>query len=239
MQRLADHDHPLVRETSARLTAGETTRRARLASLFLFVRDEIKFGFPEDGDLVMASETLRTGFGQCNTKATLLLALCKASMIPARIHFSLIGKEIQKGFFTGIAYWMMPSQISHSWIEVDIEGRWRRIDTFINDLPLFEAACAELKRRGERTGFSIALSDGEASADLNLDNEAFQQMAAVTDDQGVWDDPAEYYDSGLYRNRPGVLRLWFYQRLIGSINRRVERLRSRWSKSTGPHIPSS
>ncbi|WP_411892723.1 hypothetical protein [Yoonia sp. SDW83-1] len=31
-------------------------------------------------------------------------APCKATGIPARIHFSLISKDIQKGFFTGVAY---------------------------------------------------------------------------------------------------------------------------------------
>jgi len=225
MKRLADYEHPLVAETAARLTQGETTTRDKLKPLFLYVRDQIKFAFPEAGDLVTASETIRLGIGQCNTKATLLLALCKASAIPARIHFSLISKEIQKGFFTGIAYWLMPQQISHSWIEVDIEGQWRRIDTFINDRDLFESARTELKRRGWTTGFSIALTDGDESADLNLDSEAFQQMAAVTEDHGTWDDPSDYYSSGYYRNRLDPVRMWLYRQLIGRINRGVERLR--------------
>lgn len=228
--QLADHEHPLVVETAARLTKGEPTVRAKLHSLFLYVRDEIRFGFPTGGDFVKASETIRRGVGQCNTKATLLLALCRAAGIPARIHFSLIRKEIQKGFFTGIAYWLMPSKISHSWIEVEIDGRWRRIDTFINDLPLFEAARAELKRRCWTTGFSVALKNGEASADLNLDKEAFSQMAAVTDDHGTWNDPADYFASRRYRNRPGPFRMWLYRRMIGGINARVETLRNGSSK---------
>ena len=226
MQRLADHDHPLVRDTAARLTAGETTRRGKLRRLFFYVRDDIRFGFPEEGDFVKASDTIRLGLGQCNTKAALLLALCRASDIRAQIHFSLISKKIQKGFFTGIAYWLLPSHISHSWIEVEIDGRWRRIDTFINDLPLFKAARAALRRSGEQTGFSVALKDGDASAELDLDNEAFQQMAAVTDDHGLWEDPADYYESPLYRNRPEALRLWLYRMMIGGINRQIEHLRA-------------
>lgn len=79
-----------------------------LARIFRYVRDDIVFGFPLKGDFVKASETINLGYGQCNTKATLLLALCKASGIPARIHFSWIRKDIQKGFFTGLAYWLMP-----------------------------------------------------------------------------------------------------------------------------------
>jgi len=225
MKPLADHNHPLVAETASQLTRGVTTPREKLHRLFHYVRDEIQFRFPDDGDFVSASETIRLGYGQCNTKATLLLALCKASEIPARIHFSLISKEIQKGFFTGIAYWLMPSKISHSWIEVEIDGRWRRIDTFINDLALFEAARDELRRQHWSVGFSVALKDGDARANLDLDGEAFQQMAAVTDDHGIWDDPVDYYASPKYKNRPGPLRLWFYRQVIGAINSRVEQLR--------------
>ncbi|SHF43513.1 Transglutaminase-like superfamily protein [Litoreibacter ascidiaceicola] len=222
---LADQNHPLVRETTTRLTQTETTPRGRFEQLFYFVRDDIQFAFPDDGDFVKASDTIRLGYGQCNTKATLLLALCKTVGIPARIHFSLISKDIQRGFFTGIAYWLMPREISHSWIEVEIDGIWRRIDTFINDLPLFTAAKAEVKRRGWSVGYSIALKDGDASADFNLEHEAFQQMAAVTDDHGTWDDPSTYYKSAKYKNRPDGIRMWFYRHMIGGINRRVERLR--------------
>lgn len=222
---LADHAHPLVVETAKRLTEGETTSRGKLSRLFMHVRDDIKFAFPEEGDFVKASDTIRSGVGQCNTKATLLLALCRAAGIPARIHFSLIRKEIQKGFFTGIAYWLMPEKISHSWLEVEIDGNWRRIDTFINDLALFKASCSELKRRGWTTGLSVALKNGEASADLNLDKEAFSQMAAVTDDHGTWNDPADYFASSQYQNRPGPIRMWIYRQVIRRINTRVEWLR--------------
>ena len=225
MGNLADHDHPAIRELSARLTQSETTARGKLDRIFHYVRDDIRFGFPVDGDFVKASDTIRMGYGQCNTKATLLLALCKAAGIPARIHFSLISKDIQKGFFTGPAYWLMPKEISHSWIEVEIDGRWRRIDTFINDLPLFNAAKAKIKRLGWSVGYSVALKDGEASAELDLEHEAYQQMAAVTEDHGTWDDPSGYYASSRYKNRPDPLRMWLYRRLIGGVNRRVEAVR--------------
>ncbi|MDX8350838.1 hypothetical protein [Cognatiyoonia sp. IB215182] len=67
------------------------------------------------------------------------------------------------------------------------------------------------------------------SPDLDLDHEAFQQMPAVTNDHGVWDDPRDYYNSPKYRNRPGLLRLWAYRLMIGKVNGRVADLRSRAS----------
>lgn len=227
MEKLADFENAIVQRKAAGLTGGVETVRQKLDSIFHYVRDEIAFGFPLTGDFVKASETIVLGYGQCNTKATLLLALCKACEISARIHFSLITKDIQKGFFTGLAYWLMPNEISHSWIEVEVEGQWRRIDTFINDIGLYHAAKQELRQRGWQTGFSLALEDGEVSPDLDLDHEAFQQMAAITNDHGVWDDPSDYYGSPKYRNRPGLLRLWAYRWMIGTVNARVADLRRR------------
>ena len=226
IESLADFQHPLVQQLGQRLTAGETTARGKLARLFTYVRDEIKFQFPAEGDLLKASDVIRLGYGQCNTKSTLFLALCKAAGIPARIHFGLISKDIQRGFFTGLAFALMPAQISHPWIEVEIDGRWRRIDAFINDKPLQERAVAALRRRGWRTGFSVALpKTGEPGIDLDLDNENFSQMGAVTNEHGTYDDPIDYYTSPQYRNRPSTLKLWLYHLLVGRINRRVRRLR--------------
>ena len=232
--RLADFEHPRVRELAQRLTAGETTARGKLERLFAFVRDDIKFQFPHAGDRVKASDTIRTGQGQCNTKSTLFLALCKAAGIPARIHFALISKEIQHGLFTGLAYRLMPPKLSHSWIEVELDGRLRRIDAYINDPRFQQGAIAELERRGWRTGFSVALpAAGEppAGLDLDVDSERFVQMAAVTDDHGAYDDPAEYYSGSQYRNRPGRVKLWLYRLMIGGINKRVGLIRQGHDKA--------
>ena len=43
----------------------------KIQRIFKFVRDEIKFGFPLEGDWVSASKTLDIKIGQCNTKSTL------------------------------------------------------------------------------------------------------------------------------------------------------------------------
>ena len=121
---LADFEGDLVRDTASRIVGSADDATEKFTRLLSYVREDIKFGFPRDGDLTKASETIRLGLGQCNTKATLLLALCKATGIPARMHFSLISKEIQRGFFRGLAYRLMPSEISHSWLEIEIDGEW-------------------------------------------------------------------------------------------------------------------
>lgn len=225
MPKLANDNHPLVEKTAKKLTGSENTLRDKLEKLFYYVRDDIEFGFPLKGDLMKASETIETGIGQCNTKGTLLLALCRAVSIPARLHFSLINKEIQKGLFTGLGYRLMPRLLSHSWLEVEIDGRWRRIDSYINDDTFYRAALIELQRKGWNTGYSISSSCGNASAEFNIDEEKFVQMAAVEADHGVWDDPADYFVTNKYQNRPGFLRLLMYRLIIKRLNKKVQRLR--------------
>jgi hypothetical protein len=224
--RLADDDHPVVRETAERLAQGEVSPRGKLEKLFYYVRDEIHFSFPMDGDLVKASDTIRLGMGQCNTKGALFLALCRASGIPGRMHFSLIKKEIQRGLFTGIGYLLMPPLISHSWLEVEIDGKWRSLDAYINDIGFFTGAREALRRRGWDTGYSISCAKGEPSADFHIDDEQFVQMGAVVADHGVWDDPSDYYRTEQYRNRPNPIKLSLYRLMIKRVNLKVAAMRS-------------
>jgi len=222
---LADDDHTLVRETAQRLVRGRETARDKLRALFYYVRDEIRFGYPMQADLVTASETIRLGYGYCNTKATLLVALARAAGLRARIHFSTIDKEIQKGMFPQWVFKRFPDELSHSWVEVEIDGRWRRIDSFINDIDFYRAGRSALRERGWKTGFSISCANGDSDPELNIDQERFVQMDAVTDDHGIYDEPADYYRSPRYRNRPNALTLLLYRLVVSLANRKVERMR--------------
>jgi len=85
---------------------------------------DIKFGFPPKWDIVKASEVLDYGLGYCNPKATLFLALLRATDISARIHCGLIDIQIMKGIFPSRLFSSMPSAGPHSWIEIEIDGTW-------------------------------------------------------------------------------------------------------------------
>ena len=49
----------------------------RVKAIYNFVRDEIMFGYNTD-DNIPASKVLADGYGQCNTKGTLFMALLRA-----------------------------------------------------------------------------------------------------------------------------------------------------------------
>ena len=227
IEKLADYDHPVVIQKANELSKNSKSLHETLKKIFLYVRDEIRFEFPVNGDLIKASETIVMQKGQCNTKGTLFLALCRALGIPARMHFSGIRKEIQRGLFTGISYKLMPDTISHGWIEVEINNVWRRLDSYINDLPFYLNGKEELKKNGWDTGYSISCSSGESSADFNIEDEHFVQMDAVVEDHGVWDEPSDYFNSNMYRNRPNAFKLFVYRMVVGKINQKVETIRKK------------
>jgi len=229
---LADYNNPIVRNKAVELTQNRESLADKISAIFYYVRDDIKFAFPKEGDLVQASQTIKYGYGQCNTKATLFLALCIAVDIKARIHFSLIDREIQKGLFSGVAFWMMPKEISHSWIEIEMNGKWIKIDAFINDAAFYEAGKKELVKKNWDIGYSIACSKNDSSIELNFHNEKFVQMDAVTEDHGVYEEPMDYFNSSRYKNRPNAFKLFIYKLLVGGINEKVKKLRSSKNKFT-------
>ena len=66
----------------------------RVRAIYNFVRDEVLFGYNVD-DGIPASRVLADGFGQCNTKGTLFMALLRSCGIPCRIHGFTIDKKLQ------------------------------------------------------------------------------------------------------------------------------------------------
>jgi len=227
---LADSTNPLVQSTALKVIGNEQTIKGKLKKLFYYVRDDIQFGFPLKGDLVKASDTILSGVGQCNTKGTLFLALCNAVGIPARLHFATVNKDIQKGLFTKIAFWLMPKRISHAWLEVKVDDRWCKIDSYINDLPFYTEAKSELRKHHWDMGFSIASFDCNSGIEFDLDENSFVQMKAVRGDHGLWDEPSDYFQSSKYKNRPSRLRLLAYRLMVGAANKKVKLIRARASE---------
>lgn len=198
INHLSDFDHPLIQKKSAELTLAQQTPLAKLEKIFCFVRDDIRFGFPPKWDEVKASQVIECGLGYCNTKATLFLALSKAAGIPARVHFGLIDTNIMRGILPSFVFPFMPKVGGHSWVEVQLEGQWRPIDSYIDDQVLYEKALNRLKATKRELGYSISLIGGKSSCEFNFGEKGFVHMSAVVEDHGVWEDAAEYFASDKY-----------------------------------------
>ncbi|MBN9159529.1 MAG: transglutaminase [Myxococcales bacterium 68-20] len=198
----------------------------RIGAAYAFVRDEIAFGYNET-DSLPASRVLADGYGQCNTKATLLMALLRALGIPSRLHGATIHKRLQKGVVTGLFYVIAPTSIFHTWVEVSVEGRWVGLEGVILD-----AAYLQGLRSSVASDTTCFLGFGVGTENLAQPpiewrgTDTFIQSTGVNADFGVYDDPDGFYAE--HGNNLSGFRAWLYARWIRHVlNRNVARIRAR------------
>ena len=164
-----------------------------LKSIYNFVRDEILFGYNID-DSIPASMVLEDGFGQCNTKSTLFMALLRACDIPCRIHGFTIDKSLQKGAMTGFVYRNAPHNILHSWVEVYFEKQWYELEAFILDKKYLSKLQKKFKQcNGAFCGYGVAVKDFRNPTIEWEENNTYIQSEGINQDFGVYDSPDELF----------------------------------------------
>lgn len=99
---LLDYEHKRIQKLIKKRKWKELPEFDRIKAIYNYVRDEILFGYNKD-DNIPASKVLKDGYGQCNTKGILFMALLKACGIPCRVHGFTIDKKLQKGAMTLLA----------------------------------------------------------------------------------------------------------------------------------------
>ena len=163
----------------------------RILEIYNFVRDEILFGYNTNDDIT-ASQVLADGYGQCNTKGTLFMALLRAVHIPCRVHGFTIDKVLQKGAMTGFVYKLAPRNVFHSWVEVYYENTWYELEGFIIDrqyltkLQLTNSSC-----KGSFCGYGVAVTNFQNPVIDWNGNNTYIQSEGINQDFGVYDSPDE------------------------------------------------
>ena len=199
----------------------------RVKEIYNFVKDEILFGYNVD-DGVKASRVLKDGYGQCNTKGTLFMALLRACGVPCRIHGFTIDKALQKGAMTGIVYKSAPKEIFHSYVEVCVCDVWYNLEGFILD----DAYLTALQKRfaprkdGSFTGYGVATKNF-ASPPVEFDCcDTYIQKEGIVRDFGVYSDPDSLLKE--HGQQMNFLKKCVY-RLIGRhlMNNNVKKIRNR------------
>ncbi len=201
--------------------------RERIGAIYDFVRNEIAFGYNESDDLP-ASRVLADGYGQCNTKGTLLMGLLRAAGVPCRFHGFTIDKALQKGAITGMAYRLAPRQIIHSWVEVWFESRWVCLEGFILDADYLHSLQRRFPEAKRFCGFGAATPDLSAPAVDWRGLDTFIQNEGIVGDFGTFDDPDAFYSRhGANLSGP---RRWLFANLVRHwMNANVARIRAgRW-----------
>lgn len=195
-----------------------------LKAIYNFVRDEILFGYNVD-DSILASQVLSDGYGQCNTKGTLFMALLRACGIPCRVHGFTIDKKLQKGAMTGFVYKSAPKNVFHSWVEVYFEEQWYELEAFILD----KAYLTKLQEKnsdciGAFCGYGVAVKDFKHPV-IDFDrNNTYIQSKGINQDFGVYDSPDELLKE--HHQQISGVKAFLYRNLGRHLmNRNVRRIR--------------
>ncbi|GAA3799407.1 transglutaminase family protein [Streptomyces phyllanthi] len=142
-----DHDHPLVRETAARLARGVEDSYAYARAAFEFVRDTIPHS-QDSGDPRVtwrASDVLEQGTGICYAKAHALAALLRVEDIPTALCYQRLTHDDGTG------------HVVHGLVAVRFNGAWHRQDPRGNK----PGVDARFSLKGERPAFVADPKAGE------------------------------------------------------------------------------
>lgn len=197
----------------------------QIKAIYTFVKDEILFGYNSDDDLP-ASKVLNDGIGQCNTKATLFMALLRAVGVPCRFHGFTIHKRLQKGAVTGIFYLIAPRNILHSWVEVQLDGRWINLEGLILDKQYLASLQAQHPDcRGSFCGYGAATDNFRNPAVEWTGTDTYIQKEGINRDYGLFDAPDDFY-AQVGTNIRGWKRWFFVNWIRHNMNRNVARIRN-------------
>ena len=196
----------------------------RIGMIYNYVRDEVLFGYNHD-DSLPASRVLRDGYGQCNTKGTLFMALLRACDVPCRVHAFTITKRLQHGAMTGYLYRNAPDNVFHSWVEVYYEGKWYNLEGLILDKKYLHALQSKFFAcEGSFCEYGVGVENfREPVIDWN-GNDTYIQSLGINQDFGVYDNPDDMLLE--HHQEIGPVRVFMF-RYLGRhlMNRNVRKIR--------------
>jgi hypothetical protein len=191
--RMLNYDCESIRTLVSERNWNQLDDYHKIGAVYDFVRNEILFGYNRS-DLLTAEEVLSDGYGQCNTKATLLMALLRAVGIPCRLHGSEVDKHFQEGVTGGIIAALAPDTIVHTWAEVFYDGRWIALEGVITDEAYIRAIKQNNNVSGPYAHFAVSVPDLNT---LDLEwkgRDIFVQNESVELDFGAYDDPDTFFE---------------------------------------------
>lgn len=223
--KILDYSHASIQELLEQRQWKQLDTIAKIKAIYNFVRDDIKFGY-NISDSIPASEILKDRYGQCNTKATLLMALLRAAGIPNRIHGFTIDKTLQKGAITGIWYKLSPQNILHSWVEILVNGQWYFLEGVILDKPYLTKL--QEKNSDCKTTFCGygAYTDNFENPPIEFNlNSTFIQDKGINQDFGLFDTPDEFYAK--HQQKLDPVKKFFFRKIVRhKMNKNVKKIRN-------------
>ena len=222
--KLLNYNHSAIQDLIRSRQWSSLSVKNQIRSVYNYVRDEIELGYNRRDD-IPASEVLQDGYGQCNTKGILFMALLRALGIPCRIHGFTIYKQLQKGAMNSWYYRLSPDEIIHSWIEVMYQGNWLNMEGFIIDLPYLNKLQQKFKQcSGSFCGYGVATDDFQNPAVFWDENDTYVQKEGIVQDFGTFVHPDQFFS--LHPKKLSALKIVILSKLGRHLmNRNVRRIR--------------
>jgi hypothetical protein len=195
----------------------------RIGAAYDFVRNEILFGYNTE-DTLPASRVLEDGFGQCNTKSTLLMALLRALEIPCRFHGFTIDKRLQRGVVPELIYPLAPRNIIHSWVEVEHDDEWINLEGFILDEAVLHALQAQFPGRNSLCAYGAGTNNLQNPEVEWRGESTYIQRTGINHDFGIFPDPDRFYKT--HRQLSGLRGMLYRAFVRHWMNHRVRRMRT-------------
>ncbi|MFC4307166.1 transglutaminase-like domain-containing protein [Cohnella boryungensis] len=221
---LLDYFHPHIQQIISAQGWTRLTKKEQILGIYNYVRDTILFGYNRADD-IPASEVLMNGYGQCNTKGVLFMALLRAVGVPCRMHGFTIHKQLQKGAMKGWYYGLSPKEILHSWVEVFHENQWLNLEGFILDIPYLTKLQSKFKDcEGSFCGYGIATDNFQSPAIYWNENDTYVQKEGIARDLGIYESPDDFF--ARHQQNLGTIRRGVYQSLVRHLmNRNIRQIR--------------
>jgi Transglutaminase-like superfamily len=221
---MLDYSHPDIQRLIEKRGWFSLSQYDVIGAVYHFVRDEMAFGYNSD-DTLSASQVLRDGYGQCNTKGTLLMALLRALDVPARFHGFTIFNELQRGAIPNYLFAVAPKRIIHSWVEIYFEGQWLDLEGYIIDQTYLSQIQSKFSDQCETfSAYGIATACLKRP-DIDWQGKStYIQKEGIADDFGIYDQPDDFYrEKG--SNLSGVKKIAFRYVLRHLMNANVNKIR--------------
>ncbi|NML44908.1 transglutaminase domain-containing protein [Ramlibacter sp. G-1-2-2] len=219
---LLDLEDPKLRLRVRSLTQLCKGEREKALVIYGFVK-RMPLVTPFKLRLRSARQVLDAGRGDSLDKATLLVAMLRAAGLPARIRYLRMRGEIMHGLTTRLRHPIRPL------LEVWLQGRWVRTDTYIFDASYMAAARQRLKDEGNQWGYYINVAGAmlwDGREDAFVGSMPIEQDPMVVDDLGAWHDPLQFVQSNAYKSEHRPLARLLHLNLVSAqVRRGMRRLR--------------
>lgn len=223
--KMLDYKNESIQNLISRKNWVTLPEKDKILSTYNFVRDNIEFGYNTE-DTLSASQVLFDGYGQCNTKGTLFMALLRALDIPCRIHGFLIDKEMQKGAMKGFYFRLAPKNIIHSWIEVQYKDEWLDLEGFILDAKYLNNLQEKFSdQKKSFCGYGVATRNFQNPPIEWNENNTYIQSEGITKDLGVFASPDELFES--HHQDLNIIKKFLYIKIIRHLmNKNIRNIRN-------------